>query len=203
MRDAKGNNLADTELVLGGKMAFTPYSAEAKITPAAIDKSVADPTLPDQYTKDSFVGLIKSDGGFQDSRDGDDYTEFFQPGYSLPGDATLSTSFTTAENNELIRRMTLGEPDEHGVYHVNDIVQGDKWCAYQEEYLRGGRIRRRAGVVQITGNEPNQSERGQIKGQQLTATWVEDELYDGAKYIESIYDPTAATGTKPGGDKTE
>lgn len=196
-RDAKGNDLDSTEVVLGGKIAFVPYSEDAKITPEDIAPSVKDVKLPEPYTTDSIIGLIKSDGGFQDGRDGDDNTEFFQAGYSIPGDATLTTAFTTAENNKLIRRMTLGEPDANGVYHVTDIIQSDKWCTYQEEYLRGGRVRRRAGVTQITGNEPNQSERGQVKGQQLTATWNEDELYDNAKYIEAIYDPNETTTTTP------
>lgn len=196
-RDSKGNNLDDTEVVLGGKIAFVPYSEDAKISAKDIAPSVEDPKLPDAYTTDSIIGLITSDGGFQDGRDGDDNTEFFQPGYTIPGQSSLTTSFTTAENNELIRRMTLGKPDEDGVYHVTDIIQPDKWCCYQEEYLRGGKTRRRAGVVQITGNEPNQSERGSVKGQQLTATWLEDDLYDGDKYIEAIYDPNNTTTTTP------
>ena len=196
-KDAAGNDLSAVEIPLGGAIILVEYKEANKITAEAMAETVKDVTLPDDYTADNYLGLIKQDAAFQDSRDADDATEFFQAGYSIPGEPTLSTAFTVAENNRHLRRITLGEPDKHGVYKVDDIIQPDKWCAYQEEALKGGRIRRRAGVVQITGNEPEQSERGQVKGSALTATWVADPLYEQHRYYESIYDPTVAA-SKPG-----
>lgn len=194
-RDAAGNDLKSVEIPFTGAMILVEYKEANKIDPALLDATTKDIKLPDDYAKDSYVGLIKSDGGFQDSRDADDATEFFQSGYSMPGEPTLSTAFTVAENNRHIRRITLGEPDEHGVYAVDDIVQADKWCAYQEEALKGGRVRRRIGVVQVTNNEPEQSERGSVKGTALTVTWLQDSMYDMHRYYESIYDPSLPAGT--------
>lgn len=184
-RDNRGNNIDDAELVLGGSIALVEYDPKNKITRESMAEWIKTVDLPEAYGTDSYVGLISSDGGPQDGRDGGDVTEFYQGGYQLPGEASL----TLAENNRKIRRITLGEPDEYGVYAVNDIIQAEKWCCYAEELLKGGRIRRRAGVVQVSGNEPNQSTRGEVKGQQLTLTWIEDDMYDNAKYFESVYDP--------------
>lgn len=192
-RDAAGNDLSAVEIPLGGAIIFVEYKEANKITAESMAETVKDVKLPEDYKSDNYLGLIKQDAAFQDSRDADDATEFFQSGYSIPGSPTLSTAFTVAENNRHLRRITLGEPDENGVYKVDDIIQPDKWCAYQEEALKGGRVRRRAGVVQITGNEPEQSERGQVKGAALTATWVPDPLYEQHRYYESIYDPTLPT----------
>ena len=198
-RDTQGNDLDSVEVVLGGGIRFAPYDEANVITPEMIAASktpedVAD-ALPEIFkSPESGVGLIASDGGPQDARDADDATEFYQAGYSLNADPSLTTAFTIAENNELTRRMTIGEPDEYGVYHVSDILQNDKWIAYQEESIRGAggkvRVRRRAGVIQLTGNEPNQSERGVVKGSAWTATWQADSLFDpDAKYLESYYEP--------------
>lgn len=198
-RDTQGNDLDSVEVVLGGGIRFAPYDEANVITPEMIaatktPEEVAD-ALPEIFkSPESGVGLITSDGGPQDARDADDATEFYQAGYSLNADPSLTTAFTIAENNELTRRMTIGEPDEYGVYHVTDILQNDKWIAYQEESIRGSggkvRVRRRAGVIQLTGNEPNQSERGVVKGSAWTATWQTDSLFDPeAKYLESYYEP--------------
>ncbi len=188
-RDNRGNNIDDAELVLGGSIALVEYDPKNKITRESMAEWIKTVELPEAYGTDSYVGLISSDGGPQDGRDGGDVTEFYQGGYQLPGEASLTLAFTVAENNRKIRRITLGEPDEYGVYAVNDIIQDEKWCCYAEELLKGGRIRRRAGVVQVSGNEPNQSTRGEVKGQQLTLIWIEDDMYDNAKYFESVYDP--------------
>lgn len=193
-RDARGNDLKSVEIPIGGAIALADYSAENAIKAEDMAETKKTVTLPDAYNSDSYVGLITSDGGPQDGRDGGDATTFYQSGYSINGSSTLTTSFTVAENNRLVRRATLGEPDANGVYMVDDIIQDDKWCAYQEETLKDGRIRRRAGVVQITGNEPSQSTNGEVKGTALTVTWVEDDMYGGHKYFESIYDPRATTG---------
>lgn len=194
-RDAAGNDIKSVEIPIGGGIILAPYKEENKIEAAAMGETIKKVNLPPDYNKDNYLGLIKQGGGFSDSRDADDATEFFQSGYSMPGDPSLRTAFTVAENNRHTRRIALGEPDANGVYMVDDIIQAEKWCAYQEEALKGGRIRRRAGVVQVVGNEPVQSERGTVKGAALTAEWVPDPLYDGHRYQESIYDPTLTPKT--------
>lgn len=188
--DNQGNDLNAVKNVLTSKIIVAPYVAGKTLTASQIAPSVADPIteLGDVFGSSSAaVGLITSDGAPQDSRDGDDATEFHQPGYTLNADPTLTLAFTAAEDNDLTRLMTIGEPDETGVYHVKDIIQDTKWFAYQETIYKSGRKRRRLGVIQITGNEPAQDTRGEVSGLSLTATWQLDPAVDGgnSRYLQS------------------
>ena len=188
--DNQGNDLNAVKNVLTSKIIVAPYVAGETLTASQIAPSVADPIteLGDVFGSSSAtVGLITSDGAPQDSRDGDDATEFHQPGYTLNADPTLTLAFTAAEDNDLTRLMTIGRPDETGVYHVKDIIQDTKWFAYQETVYKSGRKRRRLGVIQITGNEPAQDTRGEVSGLSLTATWQFDPAVDGgnSRYLQS------------------
>lgn len=188
--DNQGNDLNAVKNVLTSKIIVAPYVAGKTLTASQIAPSVADPIteLGDVFgSSSSTVGLITSDGAPQDSRDGDDATEFHQPGYTLNADPTLTLTFTAAEDNDLTRLMTIGKPDETGVYHVKDIIQDTKWFAYQETIYKSGRKRRRLGVIQITGNEPAQDTRGEVSGLSLTATWQLDSAVDGgnSRYLQS------------------
>lgn len=188
--DNQGNDLNAVKNVLTSKIIVAPYVAGKTLTASQIAPSVADPIteLGDVFgSGSSTVGLITSDGAPQDSRDGDDATEFHQPGYTLNADPTLTLAFTAAEDNDLTRLMTIGKPDETGVYHVKDIIQDTKWFAYQETIYKSGRKRRRLGVIQITGNEPAQDTRGEVSGLSLTATWQLDPAVDGgnSRYLQS------------------
>ena len=188
--DNQGNDLNAVKNVLTSKIIVAPYVADKTLTASQIAPSVADPIteLGDVFgSSSSTVGLITSDGAPQDSRDGDDATEFHQPGYTLNADPTLTLAFTAAEDNDLTRLMTIGRPDETGVYHVKDIIQDTKWFAYQETIYKSGRKRRRLGVIQITGNEPAQDTRGEVSGLSLTATWQIDPAVDGgnSRYLQS------------------
>lgn len=188
--DNQGNDLNAVKNVLTSKIIVAPYVAGKTLTASQIAPSVADPIteLGDVFGSSSAaVGLITSDGAPQDSRDGDDATEFHQPGYTLNADPTLTLAFTAAEDNDLTRLMTIGRPDEIGVHHVKDIIQDTKWFAYQETIYKSGRKRRRLGVIQITGNEPAQDTRGEVSGLSLTATWQLDPAVDGgnSRYLQS------------------
>lgn len=188
--DNQGNDLNAVKNVLTSKIIVAPYMPGKTLTASRIAPSVADPIteLGDVFGSSSAtVGLITSDGAPQDSRDGDDATEFHQPGYTLNADPTLTLAFTAAEDNDLTRLMTIGKPDETGVYHVKDIIQDTKWFAYQETIYKSGRKRRRLGVIQITGNEPAQDTRGEVSGLSLTATWQLDPAVDGgnSRYLQS------------------
>ncbi len=188
--DNQGNDLDSVKNVLTSKIIVAPYVPGKTLTASQIAPSVADPIteLGDVFgSSSSAVGLITSDGAPQDSRDGDDATEFHQPGYTLNADPTLTLAFTAAEDNDLTRLMTIGKPDETGVYHVKDIIQDTKWFAYQETIYKSARKRRRLGVIQITGNEPAQDTRGEVSGLSLTATWQLDPAVDGgnSRYLQS------------------
>lgn len=188
--DSQGNDLDSVKNVLTSKIIVAPYVPGKTLTASQIAPSVADPIteLGDVFGSGSAaVGLITGDGAPQDGRDGDDATEFHQPGYTLNADPTLTLAFTAAEDNDLTRLMTIGKPDETGVYHVKDIIQDTKWFAYQETIYKSGRKRRRLGVIQITGNEPAQDTRGEVSGLSLTATWQLDPAVDGgnSRYLQS------------------
>lgn len=188
--DNQGNDLDSVKNVLTSKIIVAPYVPGKTLTASQIAPSVADPIteLGDVFgSSSSTVGLITRDGAPHDSRDGDGATEFHQPGYTLNADPTLTLAFTAAEDNDLTRLMTIGKPDETGVYHVKDIIQDTKWFAYQETIYKSGRKRRRLGVIQITGNEPAQDTRGEVSGLSLTATWQLDPAVDGgnSRYLQS------------------
>lgn len=193
-KDTLGNDLNSVKYVVTSKILLAPYDDSIRLTAEMIKNTVADPasTLPGAFTSTmTAVGLITSDGAPQDGRDADDATEFHQPGYKMNADPTLTLAFTVAEDNELTRLLTIGAPDENGVYHVKDVVQDTKWFAYQETVYKNGTIRRRLGVVQITGNEPAQDTRGEVSGLALTATWSQDITVDAgnSRYLESYHSP--------------
>lgn len=197
-KDSQGMDLGQVEALVTAAIMIVPYSTENKITPEMIASSKATPELPAAYNRSiACIGLVKSDGGNQDSRDGDDPLEFLQDGYKkLPLATSLTQTFSPAENNALTRKITIGEPDAQGVYHVADIIQDAKWMVYEEETFDTGRVHRRAGVMQVTGNEPDQQERGSVTGRALTVEWMKDPLYvdeehPNTRWIESWYDPKA------------
>lgn len=194
--DKDGNDLGAVKVVLSSKILLAHYDASKSLNAAMIAKTVADPMskLTGIFTVGQNVGLITSDGAPEDGRDGDDATEFHQPGYKLQAaDPKLTLGFTVAEDNDLTREIMKGKPDSSGVYHVKDIVQDAKWFAYQETVYKTGVHRRRLGVVQVTNAEPDQDNRGEVSGVKLTAEWAVDVTVDSgnSKYLESYYTPTA------------
>lgn len=204
--DTQGNDINAVNIPITGRMCFVPYDVENVIEPEMISEKVAVPTLPDAY-KSGAVGLVESDGAPQDASEAGDPIEFWQQGYQAGGSSSITTAATLAEDNAVTRKLVRGgeEPDEHGVFGVDTLVPDTKWMAYYEEAYKNGRVYRRAGVVQMTGNEPGQSERGSVKGRACTFTWLEDENYGGHKYIEATYDPALASATdlpsdEPSGD---
>lgn len=192
--DSNGNDINEVTVPVTGAIMLAPYDTANVIGDEVIAPTVADPKIPDAYKA---VGLIESGGGPHDQRSGGTDTTFYQQGYSLTGSANLTLQFTVAENNEIVRRMTIGEPNSNGVYYVDDIIQGTKWMAYVEEAYKDGRIRRRAGVVQLTANAPAASTSGSVTGQQLTLTWQSDPAYKGHKWVEAWYEPDSSKASTP------
>lgn len=195
-KDTRGNDLGNVGAPIDGRLLLVPYDSANKITAEMIKPSVKEPTLPTAYKNDvAAVGLFASDGGGEDSRDGGDSTEYFQNGYKKKASGTLTTKYTIAEDSPLIREATLGKPDSDGVYHVSDIIQDTKWCAYAETVYDNGKIERRAAVVRITDNAPSSNSKGEDKTREITLEWVSDPMYDvdntNVKYLAAFYDPKA------------
>lgn len=199
--DAAGNDITQVRVVTTSKIRLAPYDASKQLTATLIAPTVADPAtgLDTIFAKGGFVGLITKDGAPQDGRDADDATEFHQPGYLLNAEPKLTLEFTAAEDNDLTRAMTIGTADSTGVYHVTDTIQDTKWLAYQETVYKDGRHRRRLGVVQITGAEPDKEDRGSVSGIKFTAEWLKDPIVDdgASRYLESYVTPSSTSGSKP------
>lgn len=202
--DAAGNDLTQVRVVTNSKIRLAPYDASKQLTATLIAPTVGDPAtgLDTIFAKGGFVGLITKDGAPQDGRDADDATEFHQPGYLLNAEPKLTLEFTAAEDNDLTRAMTIGTADSTGVYHVTDTIQDTKWIAYQETVYKDSRHRRRLGVVQITGAEPDKEERGSVSGIKFTAEWLKDPIVDGgaSRYLEAYVTPGSSSkpSTGPG-----
>ena len=186
--DSQGNDLDSVKNVLTSKIIVAPYVPGKTLTASQIAPSVADPIteLGDVFGSGSAPWALspaRSAAGCAVTRD----APIHQPGVHAHADPTLTLAFTAAEDNDLTRLMTIGKPDETGVYHVKDIIQDTKWFAYQETIYKSDRKRRRLGVIQITGNEPAQDTRGEVSGLSLTATWQLDPAVDGgnSRYLQS------------------
>lgn len=181
--DAKGNDIDSVDIPITAALAIAPYSADNILESAAGGAATVE--LPEAYMK---LGLIKQDGGANESQEQDSPIEFFQDGYKKALDPTISIQWGLAEFNQVVRQLITGkEPDEHGMIAVSTWTPDTKWCVYYEEVYKGGRIRRLNGVMQVTGTEVDQSERNAVKGRNVTLTWQTDPLVgDGVndKYLE-------------------
>lgn len=194
-KDKQGNDLANVGVPVTGAICIVPYSEDNVITRTMISKKKAAPELPEVYARGTAcLGLISSDGAPQDSTESGDAIEFWQQGYTLNGETTISTAFTIAEDTDLAREFCFGEkPDADGVIAVDTFTPDTKWMAYEEITYKNGNVDRRAGVIQVTANEPGQAERGSVFGRAVTVKWVRDDLYEGKAFIEAHCTPADVT----------
>lgn len=170
--DSKGNDTGKVDVVITAALAIAPYDAENVLAPEQGGGDTVD--LPEAYVP---VGLIKSDGGANESIDQEDAIEFLQDGYSLASDPTMSIQFGLAEFNKAVRLLTTGKmPDENGMISVDTYTPDTKWLMYYEEVYKNGRVRRLNGVAQVTTTEIDQTERGSVKGRNVTLKWLPDPL---------------------------
>ena len=196
-KDKQGNDLANVGVPVTGAICIVPYAEGNVITRTRIGKTNATPKLPEVYARGTACrGLITSDGAPQDSTESGDAIEFWQQGYMLNGETTISTAFTIAEDTDLAREFCFGEkPDAAGVIAVATFTPDTKWMAYEEITYKNGNADRRAGVIQVTANEPGQAERGSVFGRAVTVKWGRDDLYEGKAFIEAHCTPADATAT--------
>lgn len=168
--DAKGNDLQAVDVVITAALAIAPYEQANILTSEQGGGESAD--LPAAYMP---LGLIKSDGGATESMDQEDPIEFLQDGYQLSADPTISIQYGLAEFNKVVRQLTTGKtPDANGMIEIETYTPDTKWCLFYEEVYKNGRVRRLNGIVQVTTTEIDQSERGSVKGRNVTLTWKTD-----------------------------
>lgn len=176
--DTQGNDLDAVGVPTGGLVAFAPLAVGNVIEKAALG---AQPLVfPAAFQK---LGLVKQDGAPAETRESGDAIEFWQKGYSMPGEGTRSVKVTAAEDNPAVTQLTEGKtPDANGVIEVSSALPGNRFILFEAIRYRNGKERRRVGVASLTGVEPGQQTRGETPGQALTFTWSEDPLFNGAPF---------------------
>lgn len=145
---------------LDGEPAFL---ASAEVTAEKI-------TVPTGYEK---IGLFKEDGGPALSADDEDATPFFQEGYKLAGDTTLTVQIGLAEMNSIVRRLTTGHtPDGNGMITVDRNIPDAKFPLLTVTKFKNGATLVRNGMARISAVEADQEERGSVNGKATTFEWV-------------------------------
>ena len=158
---------------LTGLAAYAPV-LKANVVPDA-DLGSPTITLPSGYRQ---LGLYKDDGGPQDDRDDDDPLEFFQDGYKLPGNSTVTVQIGLAEDNLNVNALIDGkEPGENGVVYVDASLPAATFILFVATRFKNGRELRRNGVARIQAIEIDQEERGSVRGKSVTFEWVPDPLF--------------------------
>lgn len=176
--DSQGNDLDAVAVPITGLAAFAPM-LEANVIEKA-DLGASPLNLPVAFKK---LGLYKQDGGPAPSRDTEEAIEFFQRGYTIAGDGTRSVVIGLAEQNAIVQSLIEGvEPDANGVIEVSASLPNNRFILLVVTKYRNGAEKRQIGVASVTAVEPDQSERGSVEGANVTFTWHEHELFNGAPF---------------------
>lgn len=183
--DDQGNDLSAVSVPVTGMAAYAPVDAANVVADADMgDKPLA---LPVAYKK---LGLYKQDGGPQDGREDGDKMEFFQQGYALNGESSLSLTINLAEDNPNVNALIHGkEPNSAGVIYVDAFLPEATFILFAVTRYRNGSERRRNGVARVSAVEVDQETRGEVRGKAVTFEWVPDDLFDGHPYKEWLGTP--------------
>jgi hypothetical protein len=186
--DAEGNDLSAVSVPLTGFAAVQLTGDPTLIESVA---GAATPlVLPTGYAK---VGLFKVDGGSQDAADTEDAIEFFQKGYKLAGDETLTVAINLAEFNETVRRLTTGKtPDANGMIVVDKATPDNTFPLFTYTKYKNGYSVRRNGMARVSAVERDQETRGEVNGRATTFEWLYDDTI-GGYYREWVVPPTTPT----------
>jgi len=176
--DSQGNDLSAVGVPITGVAAFAPVAVENVIEKAGLGASPL--VLP---TAAKRLGLYKVDGGPAPSRETGDPIEFFQKGYMLAGEGTRTVQIGLAEQNAIVQQLIEGaEPDVNGVIEVSSSLPNNQFILLVVTKYRNGTEKRRIGVASITEVEPDQQTRGEVEGINVTFTWQENDLFNGAPF---------------------
>ncbi len=188
--DDNGNDLDAVGVPITGLAAFAPALLANVLTKEVLGASPL--VLPAAFKR---LGLYKVDGGPAPSRDSEDPIEFFQVGYTKAGLGTRAVVIGLAEQNAAVLALTEGAtPDANGVIEVSSSLPDNRFILVNVVRYRGGIEKRQIGVASITSVEYDQSERGAVEGANVTFTWQEDDLFNGAPFWQ--FGP-AVPGTAP------
>ena len=183
--DSSGNDLSAVGVPLTGLAAIAPVDAANVIKDEDMGRTPL--ALVEAYVK---LGLYKQDGGPQEARDDEDAIEFFQVGYKIAGDGTLTIQINLAEDNEAVNKLIDGkEPNEQGVVYVDSNLPDALWILFVATRFKNGNELRRNGVARVQAVEVDQEERGSVRGKSVTLEWVPDDLFNGAPYKKWLGKP--------------
>lgn len=187
--DDQGNDLSAVGIPLTGFAAVQLDGTATFVEPTA---GAATPlTLPTGYKK---VGLFKTDGGPKDAADQEDAIEFFQDGYKLNGDATLTVQINLAEFNETVRKLTTGKTaDVNGMVVIDQATPDTTFPLFTYTKFKNGWSLRRNGMARISAVEKDQETRGEVNGRATTFEWVRDDTIGGF-YREWLVPPSTEAG---------
>ncbi|MDR1214457.1 MAG: hypothetical protein LBK54_10310 [Propionibacteriaceae bacterium] len=191
--DPQGNDLQSVRIPITGKIAWAPLDAANVVTPAdGGDRSLA---LLTDYPAYKLLGLIKTDGGFEPTAETGDATEFFQDGYKLFGESTLSEKVGLAQSDRSLVEFLTGKTfDANGHIYVSDAFTDKQFLIFREVLYKSGDIERRNGVAQFTEVAQDKDERGTVRGFAVAYEWQRSDLFGGEKY--SQWDlPVVAVGS--------
>lgn len=189
--DTEGNDLSAVSVPVSGKVAVAPVTEANVIMDADLGKTPL--VLPVEY---EMLGLVKVDGGPQDGRNDADAIEFFQEGYKLNGDSTVTVQLNLAEDNEAVNKLITGqEPDPvTGVIYVPSGLPDNTFLLFQATRYKNRNERRRNGVARLSTVEVDQETRGEVRGKAVTFEWMPHDLFRGFPYKEWFGNPNAGNG---------
>ena len=171
-RDTQGNDLESVKVPITGFAAIGPKGGTS-MTKAQLE--AASLSLPSGY---EYLGLFTTDGGPAEASEAEDPLEFFQIGYTLPGDdGKLTETLVLAEDNDAVRTLRYGDTGTGSSYVMKSAVPEGRYPYLRVTRYRNGTEMRRAGLVTVTSIEPVQETRGEIRAVSVTFSFVyQDEL---------------------------
>lgn len=193
--DEAGNDLSAVGVPITGKIAYAPAASGNVIS--SEDGGNPNLDLTSLYPAYQVLGLIKQDGGFEDTAEAGDPIEFFQQGYKLSGEDSLRKTVGLAENSPVVRKFVHGqEPDENGMYRISQAVPDNEFLIFTETVYKNKTREREHGVARIQTLTRDKSERGSVQGWIAVLEYIPSELLDLDAFVR-WYIPAPAGPTPP------
>jgi len=182
-KDIQGNDVQAVRLPVTGGIAWAPVDAANVITPA--EGGDAALKLLEDHPAYKPLGLLKTDGGYEQTVNSTDATQFFQQGYKLAGDDTIGFKVALAQSDLDTLQWMMGVTfdKDHHAYRENAFNTGPFLVFHEVEY-KNRDITRRNGVAMIVNLDEDKDQRGSIKGYQATCEWIKSPLFNGSSFSQ-------------------
>lgn len=192
MADQFGRDVEEAFVYVTGCAAYAPVDGANVLTKAKLASNDLGSSTNPMPTGFKWLGLRKSDGGPEESREAGDAIEFLEKGFKLIGDGSVSVAMTLAQYNAIVREFMHGTaPDVNGVVEVDFAYSSKPFILFLEAVGKGGQIERQLGVAMITEGQRDKDEQGAVKGMNVTCEWQASPLFNNKAYFEAKFDTTA------------